>query len=190
MVRTIVVLCVATGQLHWLSSLRPLQSDFALGLACFIKVPSVCLHEGSSPPSVCWHHTEFCPLLWLLSEPWRQRQTSRCRHGELGILKGKLSFVFIWTFGFDLAFCIWSLILLQGLHNSDKTYINWECVWNILISLNNLKNYFLLQLRGLDHLWKHNLNHLMQTHLRHWRHEKAIMTYSHFTFRFSQLVLV
>ncbi len=23
------------------------------GLVCFIKVPSVCLHEGSSPPSVC-----------------------------------------------------------------------------------------------------------------------------------------
>lgn len=59
------------------------------GLVSFIKVPSVCLHEGSSPPSVCWHHTEFCPPLRLLSEPGRQGQTRRCHHSKLGFLRGK-----------------------------------------------------------------------------------------------------
>lgn len=96
----------ANGQLYWLSSHSGLlsQSVFSLprgkkikekkvgGLVCFIKVPSVCLHEGSSPPSVCWHHTEFCPLPWLLSEPRRHGQVSRWHRGKLGFLSGELSF--------------------------------------------------------------------------------------------------
>lgn len=70
------------------------------GLVCFIKVPSASLHEGYSQPSVCWHHTEFCPLRWLVPEPGRQGQTSRCYYGELGFLRGKLSFLLIQMFGF------------------------------------------------------------------------------------------
>lgn len=48
----------------------------------FIKVPTVCVHKGLfTTICVCWHHTEFCPL------PGRQRQTSRCHHGELAFLR-------------------------------------------------------------------------------------------------------
>lgn len=78
------------------------------GLVCFIKVPSVCLHEGSSPPSVCWHHSKLCPLLRLLSEPGRQGQASRCDHSQLQTELSAFS-------------CLASLILLLSWkHKRDK----------------------------------------------------------------------
>lgn len=48
------------------------------GLVLFYQ-GTICIwvHEGCAPPCACWHHTELCPLQWLLSEPRRQSQTSR-----------------------------------------------------------------------------------------------------------------
>lgn len=74
-------------------------------LVSFIKVPSACLHEGSLPPSVCWHHTGFCPLLPLLSEPGRQ---SRCHHSKLGFLRGKTKLFLILIFSYI------QLLLIMG----------------------------------------------------------------------------
>lgn len=88
-----------------------------VALVWSIKVPSVCLHEGSSTPSVCWHHTHLRPLLWLPSGFGRQGQTSGCHHRN-------------WAF--SLCERLAYLILLQGrLHKRQQIDLpNKQCMGN------------------------------------------------------------
>lgn len=109
-VRAIVVLCRRMDLTGDFSSLQSLQSD------CFswprakqnaeqrvgcIKVPSVCLDESSSPPSVCVDITPSCVLYckWLLFEPgWaegRARQAGAVKlNSASSALKVKAFFLY------------------------------------------------------------------------------------------------
>lgn len=128
------------------------------GLVYFIKVPSVCLHEGSSPPSVCWHYTELRPLLWLLSDeqvlPWWTWLSERNRNA-----------VFLLTDFWLLPFCFIYTKARKLFFPADLKSTLWpRGQWN------NLKTCFPSRLKGI-YMIMWNGSYLkksaMQTHLRH-----------------------